>query len=103
MLNDCILIVDDEARMRKLIKDFLMAKGYSILDSKDWNAILENIKNATNVYAELLTNGRVNSNKQHNINKTYIMLNEMQNAVNKQDKDIFLIKYKNILEELNIV
>ena len=96
-------VVEDEVYKKTLDTKLNIFKGYSILDSKDWNAILENIKNATNVYAELLTNGRVNSNKQHNINKTYIMLNEMQNAVNKQDKDIFLIKYKNILEELNIV
>lgn len=41
MLNDCILIVDDEARMRKLIKDFLMAKGYSILEAEDGEKALE--------------------------------------------------------------
>ena len=35
MLNNCILIVDDELRMRKLIKDFLAAKGYSILEAED--------------------------------------------------------------------
>ena len=35
MGNDCILVVDDEARMRKLIKDFLKVKGYSILEASD--------------------------------------------------------------------
>ena len=30
MENDCILIVDDEERMRKLIKDFLKQKNYNI-------------------------------------------------------------------------
>ena len=35
MKNITILIVDDEARMRKLIKDFLMVKSYSILEAKD--------------------------------------------------------------------
>ena len=30
-MDKCILIVDDESRMRKLIKDFLTAKGYCIL------------------------------------------------------------------------
>ena len=29
------------------------------------------------------------------------MLNELQNAVNVQDTSVFLIKYKNILEEMN--
>ena len=35
MENNYILVVDDEARMRKLIKDFLVAKGYSILEAGD--------------------------------------------------------------------
>ena len=41
MINDCILIVDDEARMRKLIKDFLTAKGYSTLEAEDGEKALE--------------------------------------------------------------
>ena len=35
-MNDItILVVDDESRMRKLIKDFLMQKGYNILEAED--------------------------------------------------------------------
>ena len=30
-----VLVVDDESRMRKLIKDFLIQKGYSILEAED--------------------------------------------------------------------
>ena len=41
MLNNCILIVDDEQRMRKLIKDFLATKGYSILEAEDGEKGLE--------------------------------------------------------------
>ena len=35
MSSNSILIVDDELRMRKLIKDFLVAKGYTILEAED--------------------------------------------------------------------
>ena len=41
MINDCILVVDDESRMRKLIKDFLVAKGFSILEAEDGEEALE--------------------------------------------------------------
>ncbi len=40
-MNKCILIVDDESRMRKLIKDFLTAKGYSILEAEDGEKALQ--------------------------------------------------------------
>ncbi len=36
-----ILIVDDESRMRKLIKDFLVQKGYSILEAGDGEEALK--------------------------------------------------------------
>ena len=41
-MNDIkILVVDDESRMRKLIKDFLMQKGYSILEAGDGEEALK--------------------------------------------------------------
>ncbi len=41
MIDNYILVVDDEQRMRKLIKDFLSAKGYSILEAEDGEKALE--------------------------------------------------------------
>jgi len=40
-MNNYILIVDDEQRMRKLIKDFLIAKGYNILEAEDGEKALQ--------------------------------------------------------------
>lgn len=47
-MSNCILIVDDELRMRKLIKDFLSAKGYSILEAEDGEKALEVFENNKN-------------------------------------------------------
>ena len=41
MEDTLILIVDDEARMRKLIKDFLVAKNFKIIEAKDGEEALE--------------------------------------------------------------
>ena len=41
MQNITILIVDDEARMRKLIKDFLIIKKYNILEAADGEEAIE--------------------------------------------------------------
>ena len=30
-----ILVVDDESRMRKLVKDFLTREGYTVLEAED--------------------------------------------------------------------
>ena len=36
-----ILVVDDESRMRKLLNDFLVAKGYHILEAEDGEKAIE--------------------------------------------------------------
>lgn len=41
MNNITILVVDDEARMRKLIKDFLVQKDYSVIEAENGEKALE--------------------------------------------------------------
>ena len=41
MNNLTVLIVDDEARMRKLVKDFLLQKEYNILEAENGEKALE--------------------------------------------------------------
>ncbi len=36
-----ILVVDDESRMRKLVKDFLMRQGYAVLEAGDGEEALD--------------------------------------------------------------
>ena len=48
-MNDVtILVVDDESRMRKLIKDFIMQKGYSILEAGDGEEALKTFEENQN-------------------------------------------------------
>ena len=76
-------------------------KAYSKLDSKNWEEISEDITKSIEVYSQLLTNPNIEKSKRYSISKIYIMINELQNAVKLQDETVFLIKYKNILEEMN--
>ena len=62
-MNDVtVLIVDDESRMRKLIKDFLMQKNYKILEAgdgeealKDGWSVLRQIRQTSKVPIIMLT------------------------------------------------
>ena len=78
-------------------------KAYAKLDSKNWTEISNDTKQAIDSYSKLLTNTNIDSNKQYSISKVYVMINELQNAVDMQDESVFLIKYKNILEEINSI
>ncbi|MCI8444663.1 MAG: hypothetical protein HFJ37_05930 [Clostridia bacterium] len=76
-------------------------KAYSKLDAKNWSEISNDIRQTVESYSKLMTNTNISGSKQYSISKAYVMLNELQNAVNVQDEAVFLIKYKNILEEMN--
>ena len=94
-------VTNDELIKTEIDSKSKLIQAYSKLDSKNWNEIGNNVKQATVVFTKLLANTNINSNKQYTINKIYVMLNEIQNSVNVQDENVFLIKYKNILEEMN--
>lgn len=78
-----------------------MLKAYSKLDGQNWQEISNDVKSGIDSYSRLLTSTEVDSSKQYNVSKTYIMLNELQKAVTQQDSSVFLIKYKNLIEEIN--
>ena len=94
-------ITDDEMKKCLIESKSNLFKAYSKLDSKNWNEISKDTKQAISTYSKLLTNTNIDSSKQYGISKGYIMINELQNAVDLQDESVFLIKYKNILEEIN--
>lgn len=96
-------ILDDEIEKVLIETKNNILKAYSKLDSKNWKEISEDIKQASNSFSKLLTNTNIDSSKQYSISKIYIMINELQNAISVQDETIFLIKYKNILEEMNSI
>lgn len=75
-------------------------KAYSLLDKNDWNAITENVNLANQEFTKMLTNSQSSNKNQYIINKAYVQINELQNSTKTKEKEIFLIKYKNLLEEL---
>ena len=75
--------------------------AYSILDLNDWDLIEKNLQDASKKFSSLLTDINLQGINQYTVNKCYISLNRLINSAKEQDKEIFLIKYKNLLEDLN--
>lgn len=76
-------------------------KAYSVLDKEEWETISQNVNIAAQEFTKLVTDvSNKEKGNQYNINKAYVMINELQNAISLKDKEVFLIKYKNLLEEL---
>ena len=93
----------DDEKEKALIKiKNNIFKAYSILEKEEWSTISDNINTAIQEFSKLVTSiDNKESGSQYNIiNKANVMINELQNAITLKDKEVFLIKYKNLLEEL---
>ena len=74
--------------------------AYVLIEQDKWDEISKNLEQAERYFSNVVNNIEGKQN-QYNINKTYILLKEFQNAVSQKDKDLLYIKYKNLMESLN--
>ncbi len=75
--------------------------AYSLIEQDNFSQIEQEIKNAEQAFLPIINDMNENSNNQANINKTYVIIKDLQNFTINKDKDVFYIKYKNVMEELN--
>lgn len=74
-------------------------RAYSIIEQEKWEEIKKEISSSINSFNTILND--VNNNKnQYNINKTYVLLNEFNNSIDTNDKEILYIKYRNLIQEI---
>ena len=92
---------DDEIQKSVIKTKNNVFKAYSKLENKDWANISFDINQAIQEYTKIVTSvDNFDERNKYTINKAYVIINELQNAINLEDTDVFLIKYKNLLEEL---
>lgn len=77
-------------------------RAYVNIDLENWDGLKTNLDSAIQNF-EPVVNNTNDSEKEYNISKSYVLLQEFKNAVNSHDKDLLFIKYKNLMEELIIL
>lgn len=78
--------------------------AYSLAEYEDkWSEMKNYTDKAQNVYNNIINNELKNNDSTNNINKAYVLLNEISKSTSKKDKKIFYINYKNLMKELEII
>lgn len=73
--------------------------SYALVEQNKWDEMKLQVTNAINYFTNIL-NG-VNEDRQNqNSSKIYVLLNELSNCIDIKDKDLYMIKYRNVMEEL---
>ena len=75
-----------------------------LLKQKIGTRLETEIVKAENLLVGLVNDANlVDDERKYNINKAYILTEELKNSLSTQDSGIFYVKYKNVLEQLNII
>lgn len=78
--------------------------AYSLAEYEDkWSEMKNYTDKAQNVYNNIINNELKNNDSTNNINKAYVLLNEISKSTSKKSKNIFYINYKNLMKELEII
>ena len=90
------------------LKDLTTAKmhimnAYTSATIDAWDVVAGELLLAEQAYTSVMKNNEYMSKKEYNVNKTYITLKELQNAVQYQDKTVFFLKYKNLMQEVDVM
>ena len=77
-------------------------KAYVNIDFTNWEELKTSLDRAISNF-EPIVNNTNEAEKEYNIRKAYVLLQEFKNAVDTNDKDLLFMKYKNLMEELIIL
>ena len=77
-------------------------KAYVNIDFANWEELKNSLDRAISNF-EPIVNNTSEAEKEYNIRKAYVLLQEFKNAVDTNDKDLLFMKYKNLMEELIIL
>lgn len=75
--------------------------AYSFATIEDWDIVTSNLSNAESTFLSILNDTEYSKNRKFKINKTYILIKDIQNAIQNNDKSLFFLKYKALIESLN--
>lgn len=95
-------IVTDNQQVELAKTKVEVIKAYINIDLENWDGLKGNLDSAISNF-EPIVNNTNEAEKEYNIRKAYVLLQEFKNAVDTKDKDLLFMKYKNLMEELIIL
>jgi len=77
--------------------------AYALLEQDKWDEMKNSIVKAQERFISRMNQVNENSTKQANIHKIYMTLKEMESVCNLQDRELFLMNYKEIIQLMEMI
>lgn len=76
--------------------------AYSAATQDDWDTVNTSLTNAENSFSNLVNDTEYSKNNEYKLNKTNMIIKDLKNSSTNKDKTLFFLKYKNLMQSLNI-
>lgn len=80
---------------------YYVLNSYFLVEENNWSKIRESLEVARNYFSNIINTVSEDKNNQNKISKVYVLLNELNNSIRIQDKEVFYIKYKTLMDDLS--
>lgn len=96
--------IDADKNMQKIRQtQSYVIDAYILADDMENTEINKNLTQAITTYSEVMSDIDYTKDKTEKTNKVYVLLNELANSLTKKDTDVFYIKYKNFMKEIEAI
>lgn len=91
----------EESSKNILKTKYNILKAYSMVEDENWKEIENQLQQADAAYTKVVNDVDYIQDKQEEALKVYVLIKELKNSINLKDKDIFYIKYKNLMNAIS--
>lgn len=97
-------IYSNDDKTKNILKTkYSLLQCYKLADSEKWDELQNALTDLKMNFSNVSNKKNEYKGKSVNINNASIIIKEMNDSIKIKDRDIFLIKYKNLIQELNVI
>ena len=93
--------LDDENDKNIFLTKNCVLNTYALIEQQNWDEMKKQTASAIEYFSNIMNNIENNERQNKNkITKIYVLLNELYSSIDLKDKELYYIKYRNVMEEL---
>ncbi len=86
----------------KQVKSYII-NAYALVEQDKWDVIETNMNEAERDFKNITNDMEYIKGKEYKVNRSYVLIKELQNSLQYRDKKLFYVKYKNLIESINVL
>ena len=94
---------NDESKINIYTAKAYVLSSYVLANSENWEEMNTNVTNAINTLSKNMQSEKLNDIEKTALEKSYTLLEELKRGIGVEDKEIFYLKYKLAMEQLEIL